>query len=204
MILSPSRHFIGPTFVVLVCLIAPTARAVVVWNEGIDGDLSNSGAAPTALALSFGSNTLTATSIGGTGIDREYVAFSMPSGSQLSQVVLTAYASADALAFIGVQSGSTFTEPPTGTNPGNLLGYSHFGPGALGTGVDYLAAIGTGFGSQGFTPPLPGGNYTFWIQQTSSSSSATYTWDFVVAPEPGAIALLCAGALALPLVRRRR
>ena len=34
------------------------AQAVVVWDESVSGDLSNSGLAPTALALSPGSNVV--------------------------------------------------------------------------------------------------------------------------------------------------
>jgi len=192
------------SLIALGCVLAPATQAGVIWDESVNGDLSNDRLNPTGLSLAIGSNTLNATSVGGTNIDREYVKLGMPAGTQLSQLILTAYASADSLSFIGVQSGSTLTEPPTGTNPANLLGYAHFGPGSLGTGADYLPSIGTGFMSQGFTPPLPTGIYTFWIQQTSSTSPTTYTWNFVVVPEPGAIALLSMGAIAISFLRRRR
>jgi hypothetical protein len=191
--------------VAIACGTAASLDAAVVWDEAIDGDLNNAGAAPTSLSLAFGSNLLSATSVGGTSIDREYVSFSMPPGSRLGAVRLAAYTGVDQLAFIGVQSGSTFTAPPTGTNPATLLGYTHFGPGSLGVGANYLPAIGTGAGSMGFVPPLAGGNYTFWIQQTSSSSPSTYTFDFVVTPEPNTLILggLTAG-LGFFAGRRRR
>lgn len=200
-----SRCMIGPIIVAIVCCAVTSSEAAVIWDEAVNGDLNNTGAAPTALALAFGSNTLSATSVGGTSIDREYVTFSMPPLSRLGAVRLTAYSGVDPLAFIGVQSGSTFTAPPTGTNPATLLGYAHFGPGApQGVGANYLPAIGTGAGSMGFTPPLPGGNYTFWIQQTSSSSPSTYTFDFVVTPEPGTLMMCGLGAALACLASRRR
>jgi hypothetical protein len=183
-------------------LSASVAQAASAWDETVNGDLSNDRLNPTAVSLGLGSNTLSASSVGGTNIDREYVRVGVPAGGLLSQLVLTAYASTDPLSFIGVQSGSTFTEPPTGTNVANLYGYTHFGPGALGIGANYLPAIGTGAGAQGFTPPLAAGNYTFWIQQTSSTAPTTYTFDFVVVPEPGVLALLAVASLALTSVRR--
>ncbi len=182
------------------CCLTTTVRAVVVWDEGIHGDLSGDGANPDVAALVFGSNTLTATSVSG---DREYISFSMPAAGRLSAVVLDAYSGIDATAFIAVQSGTTFTEPPSGTNPANLLGYSHFGPGVEPVGSDILPSIGMGGGSMGFTPPLPAGNYTFWIQQTGDNAS-TYTFDFVVTPEPGALVLLGMGSAIVLAAWRRR
>src|SRR5262245_4677995 len=87
------------------------------YNEGVDGDLSGNQAAPTSISLDPGSNMVTATSVSG---DLEYFTMNIPSGFQLSAVTLVSYVSVDLLAFIGVQNGTTFTEPPTGTNVANL------------------------------------------------------------------------------------
>ena len=173
--------------------IAPTAtRAASVWNETSNGDLSNNGGAPSNVALSLGSNTITGTVDGG---DRDIVHISIPAGAALQKLVLDAYASGDATAFIAMQAGSTYVgDPNSGTG---MLGYSHFGTG--GVGSDILDDIG--FNGDGFTPPLTGGDYTFWVQQLGSTTG--YTFDFQVVPEPGAVALLALAGVAL-IGRARR
>jgi hypothetical protein len=182
------------------CLIVgpAAAMAAIVYDEGVDGDISGDRLAPTSRSLSFGSNELTATSVSG---DLEYITLSVPAGLQLDAVILDAYVSLDSTAFIAVQSGTTFTEPPTGTDVSNLLGWSHFGTGLGQVGTDILDDISVGAGAIGFVPPLSEGDYTYWIQQTGANS-ATYTLDFVVTPEPSTLALLALGVPAL--LRRRR
>lgn len=200
--MTRSRPAIGlythACFAAAIGLAAGPAAAVVVHDESIHGDVSNDRLSPTAYVLSSGTNSLLATSVSG---DREYVRFTVPAGFQLSQVVLASYAGIDGTAFIGVQAGSTLTEPPTGTNVANLLGWTHFGPGPGNVGTDILDNIGVGAGAIGFTGSLSAGDYTFWIQQTGANA-ATYQMDFVVVPAPAAAGLLgLAGVLAC---RRRR
>ena len=143
----------------VVCLSATNAWAVVAWDETVDGPVSNNRLAPTSVSLVLGTNSLLGTTVSG---DREYVTMSIPVSQKLGGVVLQSYVGIDETAFIAVQSGTTFTEPPTGTNVANLLGWTHFGPGAGSTvGDDLLPLLGAGGGAIGFTPPLPGGNYTF-------------------------------------------
>jgi hypothetical protein len=191
---------VGFFALVAVCLTAANARAVVTWDETIDGPLSNDRLAPTAVDLVPGINSMLGTTVSG---DREYVTMNVASGQKLSQIVLESFVGLDLTGFIGVQSGTTFTEPPTGTNVANLLGYSHFGPGAGNLGLDILPSIGQGGGAIGFAPPLPSGDYTFWIQQTGTNAT-TYQFDFVVVPEPGTIVLLSVGGLAMLLAAARR
>jgi hypothetical protein len=176
------------------------------YNEGIDGDLSNNRLAPTVISLDPGSNKITATSVSG---DPEYYTVNVAPGFQLSAVTLVSYVSLDSVAFVGLQSGTTFTEPATGTDVTQLLGWLHFGPGLVGT--DILDDIGTGPGAIGFTGPLPDDDYTFWSQQTGANAT-TYTFDLVVSAAPAVPALsggftlvLCAGlGLTLLLALRRR
>ncbi len=177
---------------------AASARGDLIHDESIHGDLSGNQAAPTHYTLLPGSNTLIATSVSG---DREYVRLSVPAGLLLDSLILVDYAGIDGTAFIAVQQGTEFTEPPTGTNVANLLGWSHFGPGVGNVGLDILPGIGSGLGAMGFTPPLAAGEYTWWIQQTGGNA-ATYELDFVVTPEPTSLALL--GLVATVLLRRRR
>lgn len=185
-----------PTIIVL-ALAVSTAPAGIVYDEGVDGDFSGDRFNPTDLVLSEGVNLITATSIRD---DREYVTLTIPAGLQLDSLVLVSYVGLDETAFIGVQAGDIMSEPSSGANPANLLGWTHFGPGAGNVGADILPEIGMGFDAIGFTPPLPGGDYTFWIQQTGTSA-ATYTMAFNVSPEPASLVLLSA---ALMFLRRRR
>jgi hypothetical protein len=177
------------------------------YDESVNGDLSGDRLNPTPITLTLGSNLITATSVSG---DLEYYRLFVPGGKRLSAVIAVSNTSAS-LSFIGVQAGTQFTEPPTGTVVANLLGYTHFGVANGTIGTDILPNMGTGAGAKDFTPPLQPGNYTFWSQETSATPS-TYTLDFQVtaipnaAPIPRAALPLFAGGLALMgafLLRRR-
>jgi hypothetical protein len=206
MLMKCFKKCLWTSSVLVACLyLAPTdIRAAVAWNEGVNGDISGNRLSPSSAALLLGSNTVTATSVGtGAASDREYITLSVPPTRLLGAVYVQSYAGLDEIAFIGVQSGTTFTEPTGGTNVANVLGYTHFGPAVQPVGSNILPAISTGPGAMGFSPALlPAGNYTFWIQQTGASP-ATYTLDFLVVPEPGAL-VLCGTGLAMLLSANRR
>jgi hypothetical protein len=66
--------------------------------------------------------------------------------------------------------------------------------------------MGQGFGSTQFTPPLPAGEYTFWIQELSAER-LFYELDFQVTPVPVPAALWLFGSALAGLVgfgRRRK
>lgn len=149
-----------------------------LYSEAASGDLSGDGARPTVLTTTVGGHMISAVSTQG---DREYFSVVVPTGHQLEAIFLKSYASADAKAFIAVQAGDTFTEPPTGTDVAKLLGYSHFGPSVEAVGSNLLDNLGTGAGAAGFSGSLPSGTYTFWTQQTGASPTS-YALNFVVVP----------------------
>ena len=94
-----------------------------------------------------------------------------------------------------------FSYDPTG-----LLGYTHFGPGYGEIGGDILPELALeNFGVPGFTPPLPSGSYTFWIQQEGPADTG-YQLDFVVTqvPEPTTLLLLAMAITGLVALRRSR
>jgi hypothetical protein len=154
-------------------LFSSAAQAQVFHDEAVHGDLSDNRLAPTAYTLPAGTGSLRAT----TGApDLEYVALTIPTGNKLAGITLVSYEGLDITAFIGVQAGSVFTEPPATPNVANILGYAHYGPAFVGT--DILDDMGQGFLSIGFTPPLASGTYTFWLQQLGLA--CTYQFDFKV------------------------
>jgi hypothetical protein len=191
----------------IVCLLTaiPCAARAFSYAEGTNGDLSGDRLSPTALVASPGANTLSGSTVFG---DLDYVRITLPSGLQLASLILDSVTSVDDVAFIGMQSGTTFTVTPAEASAGDLLGYKHFGTGPTAGGAtpgnDMLDDMCASAGAIGCTPPLLGSDFTFWIQQTSVSSFA-YSLTFVAAvPEPGTFALVGLGLLGLATRRRSR
>jgi len=184
------------------------ANAAIIYDESVMPDLSNSGLAPTVLTGSLGSNqVLGVTGRGAAAVDRDYLTLIIPSGLQLSSIILLPNAVVGGvLSFIGVQAGNQLTLPVTATDAVGLLGWSHYSAADLNTNILTTMAI-PALGSSGFTPPLPSGPYTFWIQDFNAAPLA-YGFDFQLTsvPEPGTSVMLlsAAGALACMLRLRRR
>jgi hypothetical protein len=147
--------------------------AAALYDESVDGEITDDATNPLSLALGGGSNLISGDVIAG---DIDYVTVSVPQGYVLSAIELAEYDSVDDLAFIGIQRGTVFTEPPVDTNVANLLGFALFGIDTEGT--DLLPGMGSAEGVQGFTAPLEAGDYTFWIQQTGADTVG-YTFDLV-------------------------
>lgn len=200
--------FVGLAWVSAVALASAVSKASVVWDESANGNLSSSGATPTAITLGLGTNSILGT-VGGSA-QQDWVALTIPAGEQLSNLVLAAYQSADAQGFTGVFTGGSFSGSVN--TPSNYLGYAHFGTGATNTGLPVTNLIGADIlpimgntanapGSHGFTPPLPAGTYTFLIQQLGASTTYQFDYDTTVAPEPVSLGLL---TLVAPMLVRRR
>lgn len=173
------RSFLAAGVILGACVIAP-ARGAIIHDESVNGDISGDRFHPTTYTLSNGVNSIIATT---SANDLEYITLIVPPGHRLAQVILASYVSDNGIAFIGMQAGSTFTEDPSNPNVANLLGWAHFGPDFGNVGTDILDDMGTSFGSIGFTPPLPAGPYTYWLQQFDFDPT-TYQFDFVVEALP--------------------
>lgn len=156
------------TFFILFC----TGLNAQIWDEGTDGDLSNDGSNPSGVfVLEFGiDNTIIANQVGNPR-DVDFFAFTVPQDFELQELVIEDYQSADNVAFMGIDSGVTtdvdFMNPMTG----DLLGGATYGTASIGN--DILPVMGNLGGATGFTPPLPAGDYTIWLNQTGLISEVT-------------------------------
>ena len=202
-------------------LLAAAPAKAIIFDEAVSGDLSNDKAAPTALTLTPGLNSVIGTVAGfpPAGSDpQDWVSFTIPTGFVMTSYVNSKYGSDDDQGFTGFQFGSSF---PGGVNSefleGSYAGYAHFGTGATnpdGTpasstvGVDLLPLMANPSfapGATGFTPPLAAGTYTFLIQQ-GNPETTSYQFDMNVraVPEPGSsLCLLVLGGLAIFALQRR-
>jgi len=188
----------------LLAVSTGVASGGLLFDESVDGDISNNRLSPTVFGiLEPGANSLRASTQSG---DLEYVTFTVPAGASLTALRLTEFTSADDVAFLAIQAGTTFSVTPSeaANNIGSLLGWTHFGTGGLaGTalvGTDILDEIGSGAGSAGFTPPLSSGAYTLWIQQTQAQPVG-FGLEFTAIPEP-VHGLWVAGAILAGAVAR--
>jgi hypothetical protein len=175
-------------------------RADLLWNEPLQGDLSDDRFHPNQFFVTMGSNELIGFMSGGDGasvIDRDYFTLTVPQGMALAQINLLEYFSVDVVSFMGLQPGTFFPNDPETVQAGDLLGWTHFGPPEVGSD---LLAIMASHGNT-FTPPLPSGKYTFWCQQIDDPTD--YLVDFVVVPAPGT-GILAGVMLAANLRRRSR
>jgi hypothetical protein len=152
----------------------PSARAATVWNEAINGDFANNGLTPTAVTFAAGpgvNTVLGSTGNSGSGVDRDYFTFVVPSGTVLSALkLLNNTAVSGGVSFIGIQPGPQVTVSTSGAGAENLIALGHYGNDQI--GQDILPSIRVGSG------PLPAGTYTAWVQDTGGP--ATYGFDFVI------------------------
>ena len=191
------------TFLLLLASPALTARAGFSYTESIHGDLSDNRLAPSSLAASFGSNTLTGTMVKGpvpNVADIDYVTITIPVGMQLTHLNLVRANVGGAVSFIGIQQGPQVTVPYTTADASPLLGWHHFGGSEQGT--DILQAIGAGPGAIGFAGPLGPGQYTFWIMELNTAAAREFSLEFVVIPAPATTLLAAAGAVIAARLRR--
>lgn len=185
------------------------ASAGVVYHEEISGDLSGDGLAPTSVEVGAGSNEIygrTGRTVEA-GTDLDYFAISVPTGHEFIALIEKAgTTTVGGVSFLAVQNGGQVTVPVSAADASGLLGWIHYF-GAT-EDRDILAGLGSGgFGATDFVPPLPAGDYAFWVQDTGLGS-ASYGFDFVIAPLPepgvaGALLLACS-ALAAARLRRSR
>lgn len=127
-----NRILVAITLTTAVFSLPTTAKAVSLWNEDINGDLSDDGLNPTDLgALELGTNSLKATFNAGTiNPSPDYFTFEVPEGFVLEEIILRSFSSSptsEDIAFIGMQEGTVFDfeVPADRDSAAGLLGWSH-------------------------------------------------------------------------------
>lgn len=187
----------------IVLAVASQSVAAVVWDEAVNGDMSNVPGTPTAIPVAPGTNSIVARM---DGDDLDFFTITVPAGSVFSSIFNPAYDSIDQVSFMAIGNGTSLPSGVLSDDPTGLLGYTHFGPGALDDGADLLAAMGVlQFGVPGFTPPLPAGSYSFWVQQANSVDES-YQLDLVITkvPEPASVGLVLVGVVGFWARRGKR
>jgi hypothetical protein len=207
-------HNIQSVAFLIVWALAASTQASILWDQSTDGSLSTNQSAPTPLTAVPGINSVIGIvgTTNGVGNKENWLALTIPTGYQLSSDVLESYVSTDMQGFTGFQDGSSFVGNPE-TTPGAYVGYTHFGTGATNgslpatnlVGVDLLPLMANpaiAAGAQGFTPPLPAGTYTFFIQQLGATTNYQFDYGVTAVPEPASLSVMGIGGIAL-LGRRR-
>lgn len=185
---------------------APWARAdVVAWDETISGDISSNRLDPTRVGLVAGVNLIRG-ALGPTAVpdvhDLDYITVTVPEGHSLEALVLREAFVGGSASFLAVQGGPIVLMPhddSSGSAP--LLGWTHFG--SADVGLDLLPSMGGApFAAEGFSGPLPAGQYAFWLMELRTDEPYTYSLCLNVVAVPAPAASLV-GAIACVRGRRR-
>jgi hypothetical protein len=124
----------------LALVISGPATAATVWDESVNGDLSNNPLAPTVLTFAPGSNDVIGQAGGSPGpgalapFDQDFFSFTVPKGYELRSleaVKVQLTSPTDEVAFIAIQSGPQITHnvvPPFNPTAAGFVGLAARGP----------------------------------------------------------------------------
>ncbi len=198
----------------LALVISGPATAATVWDESVNGDLSNNPLAPTVLTFAPGSNDVIGQAGGPPGpgalapFDQDFFTFAVPKGYELRSleaVKVQLTSPTDLVAFIAIQSGPQITynvSPPFNGTAAGLLGWLHVAPSDQGTNI--LPAMGVaGDGATGFVGSLGPGQYSIWVQDNNPVVNYDFSFEIGV-PEPSTWAMMLLGLAGLGFAGYRR
>jgi len=145
-----------------------TSTAYTIWDESINGSLSNNENIPTQITLNNGNGQVIASVTSGVQ-NADYFTFSVGSNQILNKIFLRNYSSSDNVAWLGIKSGSDWT---IGYDQSQMLAQQHFGPGNVNQEI------------LGGAAPYNPGNYTVRVQQLGSNTNYTLEFQVIAAPTP--------------------
>jgi hypothetical protein len=173
-----------------------------VYDEAVDGDLSDDWLAPTQFpAFGIGQSVATMSVINSDDTelgDRDYFTITVPAGLQLDSITLLSLDApgVDNIAFVGIQAGDQVTVDPAFPNPAPLLGWLLTQDSNVGNDILSIA-----IGEE--NTPLGPGQYSFWVQQTGQDlTTLSFGFNISQIPTPSGVGL--AGLAMLGAMRRRR
>jgi hypothetical protein len=154
-----------------------SASGAVIWDESVNGNLSNNRMAPTSLTFKPGINTVAGSLTGGFGDGKYYDYFkvAVPAGFALTGFTVNSVTSLNSGAMLmGIAGGNTFPSDQNGNNVSAILGFAVVGPSSAGAEIFPTLATPNyqGYGNIGFTNYLGAGTYSVWIQDWDTP--ATY------------------------------
>ena len=193
------KAFVGA--LVSVCIVS-SSFGQIVFDEAVDGEISNSGLNPTVITLGLGNNTVVG-SIGDNGqtgatdgTDGDFFTFNLATGLEVHEISTTR--SAAGRSFFGYNPGTTISSTDaSGLVAGGLFGDLESAT-AAGSTFDPASPLVT-FDT---VLPLGAGDHSFIFQEIAPPV-IDYSVTFYVVPEPSSAAILLVG-LALMVSRRRR
>jgi len=179
-------------------LLAASVAGGSIYNESVDGDLSDDRFAPTFINFETGLNTVINQSVDADiGGDIDYFTITIGAGQWIDSIVVidafNPFGGLDTVAFIGLAFDNFFDFNIDDFSGDGVEGFVLTDPSVI--GAESIGELSGGLSMLG------AGDYTFWVQQGNVEITEV-TLGINVAPAPGAMGLL--GIAGFMAVARRR